>query len=106
MRRFTVVILVCVVLAFLVGPVLAQQQPAKPQVPQKQEEKKVTAKVNINKASEAELAKLPQIGPAMAKEIVAHRTQKGPFKKIEDIKQVKGIGEKKFEAIKDLITVE
>ncbi|MDI6698430.1 MAG: helix-hairpin-helix domain-containing protein [Candidatus Saccharicenans sp.] len=62
-------------------------------------------KININTASAAELQNLPRIGPKVAQRIVDYRTQNGPFKKIEDIMKVRGIGEKVFNQIKDLITV-
>lgn len=62
--------------------------------------------VDINTADEATLDLLPGIGPAYAQRIVEYRTQNGPFRTIEDIMNVSGIGEKKFEAMKDLITVE
>lgn len=61
--------------------------------------------ININTATQAELESLPEIGPSIAKEIIAYRQKNGLFKKIEDIMKVKGIGEKIFEAIKLLITV-
>ncbi|MDD2511033.1 MAG: helix-hairpin-helix domain-containing protein [Syntrophomonas sp.] len=65
-----------------------------------------SAKVNINKATAIELAdKLNGIGPALSQRIVDYREANGAFQKIEDIKNVSGIGEKKFEAIKDHITV-
>ncbi|MBM7582663.1 competence protein ComEA [Caldicoprobacter guelmensis] len=62
-------------------------------------------KVNINTADEAMLDTLPGIGPSKAKRIIEYREQNGPFKSIEEIKNVSGIGEKTFEQIKDLITV-
>ena len=52
-----------------------------------------------------ELDQLPGIGPAIAKAIIDYRTQNGPFKTIEDINAVKGIGDALFEKIKDQITV-
>lgn len=61
-------------------------------------------KININTCSKAELMLLPGIGDALADRIIEYR-EKMPFKTIEDIKNVPGIGEKRFEAIKDLITV-
>jgi competence protein ComEA len=64
------------------------------------------AKININTASVEELDKLPGIGPAIAKAIIDYRTKSGPFKQIEDINDVKGIGDALFEKIKDQITVE
>ncbi|MHB1391978.1 MAG: helix-hairpin-helix domain-containing protein [Clostridia bacterium] len=63
-------------------------------------------KVNINTASESELDTLSGVGPATAKAIIQYRNQIGPFKSIEDIKKVKGIGDNKFNSIKDNITVE
>lgn len=62
-------------------------------------------KVNINTASESELDTLPGIGPALAKRIVEHRSSMGLFKSIEDIRSINGIGEKRFNDIKDFITV-
>jgi competence protein ComEA len=62
-------------------------------------------KVNINTASQAELEGLPRIGPKIAEQIIQYRTQNGNFKKIEEIMKVKGIGEKLFNQLKDLITV-
>lgn len=62
-------------------------------------------KININTAGLAELDSLPGIGEAYAKRIVEYREANGPFKTIEDIKNVAGIGEKRYEAIKDLIKV-
>jgi len=62
-------------------------------------------KVNINTADDAELTKLPGVGPATAQKIIDYRNANGPFKTIEDIKNVSGIGDKKFEQIKDMIKV-
>lgn len=62
-------------------------------------------KININTASLTELQKLPRIGNSVAQRIIDFRKKNGPFKKIEEIMKVKGIGEKTFEQIKDLITV-
>jgi len=63
-------------------------------------------KVNINTASAAELETLPRIGPSMAQRIIDYRQQNGPFKSIEDIKNVRGIGDATFEGLKELITVQ
>lgn len=64
-----------------------------------------TDKININAAMATELDKLPSIGPVYAAAIVAYREDKGAFQSIEEIKNVKGIGDKTFEKLKDLITV-
>ncbi|MHB8512150.1 MAG: helix-hairpin-helix domain-containing protein [Actinomycetota bacterium] len=62
-------------------------------------------KVNINTASVNELETLPGIGPSLAQRIVDYRTQHGPFQTIDDLKKVHGIGPKKFDSLKDYITV-
>lgn len=62
-------------------------------------------KVNINTADETQFETLPGIGPVLAKRIVEHRINMGMFKSIDDIRSVSGIGEKRFEDIKDLIIV-
>lgn len=61
--------------------------------------------VNINRATAEELQGLPGIGEVMAERIVANRDAEGPFTSPEDVKRVSGIGDKKYEAIADLITV-
>ena len=63
-------------------------------------------KININLAYALDLLALPGIGEVTAERIIEYREQKKGFKKIEDIMNVNGIGEKKFEKIKDYITVE
>ena len=62
--------------------------------------------VDINKASVAELASVPGIGPKIAERILEYRNKNGKFKSKEEIMNVKGIGEKKYEKIKNSITVE
>lgn len=61
-------------------------------------------KININKASKEELMTLPNIGEKRANAIIEYR-ENSPFEKIEDIKNVTGIGEKFYQSLKDLITV-
>lgn len=60
--------------------------------------------VNINSATQSELESLNGIGPSMASKIIEYRNKNGRFKSIEDIKNVPGIGNSKYEAIKDDIT--
>ena len=60
--------------------------------------------VNINTADEKSLEELPGIGPALAKRILEHRAQK-PFATVDELKNVPGIGDKKFEQLKDKITL-
>jgi competence protein ComEA len=61
--------------------------------------------VNINTAGVEELMTLPGIGKAYAERIVEYRQKNGPFKKVEDLLNVRGIGEKTFVKIKDRLTV-
>jgi competence protein ComEA len=64
-----------------------------------------TEKINLNSATADQLQTLPGIGPAIAKSIVEHRTKVGKFNRIEEIMKVKRIGEKKFQKIKDRLTI-
>lgn len=64
------------------------------------------SKVNINIATIEELDSLPGVGEATANKILQHREENGQFNSIEDIKNVNGIGDKKYENIKDLICVD
>jgi competence protein ComEA len=61
--------------------------------------------LNINTASAADLAGLKGIGDAKAKAIVQYREKNGPFKSVEDLRQVKGIGEKLLENLRAHVTV-
>ena len=61
--------------------------------------------ININLAGPAQLDELPGIGPSYAQRIIDYRTQNGPFAAVEDIMNVSGIGEKRFEQIKSQICV-
>jgi competence protein ComEA len=61
--------------------------------------------LNINNANARQLEELPGIGTVLAERIIEYRESNGVFRNIEEIKDVPGIGEKKFEAIKELITV-
>lgn len=63
-------------------------------------------KININTADAAKLQTLPGIGAEMAKKIIEHRKNNGKFKTIEEFKNVPGIGESKFNALKDLIKIQ
>ena len=63
------------------------------------------AKININKADENELQNLPGIGPSKAAAILEYRNTNGPFKVVEDLKNISGIGDKTYEKLKDLIVV-
>ena len=106
MRKHTLTI-VCLTLllalASSAGP--AQAEPIKSQSdsPQKNAAGKTLSKaVDINTATEKQLSSLPGIGPQMAKRIIEAR----PFKSIQGLKRVKGIGDKKFERLKSHVVCE
>ncbi len=61
--------------------------------------------INLNTATSNQLETLPGIGPVLAKSILNHREKYGLFREIDDIQDVSGIGEKRFESIKEYITV-
>lgn len=61
--------------------------------------------INLNLATAEQLETLPGIGPKVAERIIEHRTKNGGFKRIEDLMNVKGIGEKSFLKLKPLIMV-
>lgn len=67
--------------------------------------KQIIGKININSASEVQLDTLPGIGPAYAKKIIDYRNAKNGFKSIEEIKEIKGIGDVTFNKLKDLISI-
>lgn len=61
--------------------------------------------VDLNSATVSELESLPGIGVVLAQRVVAHRTSVGRFQAVEDLREVKGIGAKKFDQIKSLVMV-
>ncbi len=62
--------------------------------------------VRINSATAAELEQLPRIGPKTAERIVAFRETNGPFRRPEDLMQIRGIGEKTFEGLRAYVVVD
>lgn len=89
-------LVVSLILTLFVFPLLAQQTQAK---------KAPADKVNINTATLEELQKLPRVGPKVAQRIIDFRTKNGNFKKVEELMKVRGIGEKTFAQMKDMLTV-
>lgn len=61
--------------------------------------------VNINTADASQLALLPRVGPAVSQRIVDFRKENGPFKSLEDLMLVQGIGEKTFQLIKPYVAI-
>jgi comEA protein len=93
-----------VLVALIVGAqawLVAQQkaQPAKGDAPA------ASAVVNLNTATAEQLDSLPGIGAKVAARIIEYRQKNGPFKKIEDLMNVRGIGEKNFLKIRNRLTV-
>ena len=81
--------------------VTEQTEPTKETEPEVQ----VSFPIDINTASLTELMELPDIGEVLAQRIIDHRMENGPFATIEDIMNVHGISDKRFEKIKDLIYI-
>ena len=80
---------------------LARELPAAESAPAEEAQK-----LELNRATQAELEALPGIGPVLAERIVAWRSANGPFVSAEQIMDVEGIGEKKFDELRDSIYVE
>ena len=72
---------------------------------EKQAVKSADFTVDINRASVEEFKKLPGVGPKLAQEIVAYREKHGPFRRVEDLMALKGIGAKKWKALRPHLRV-
>jgi competence protein ComEA len=94
-RRTTLAWVLVVCLGLILSPAALAQKSKAPS----------TEKVNINTATIEQLQTLPGIGPAMAKSIVDYRSKVGKFTKPEELINVKGIGEKKYQKMKDRLIV-
>jgi competence protein ComEA len=106
--RFTIsTALALCALIIAASPVLATQAPvpAQAQAAAQAMAAGEKAPVNLNAATVEQLATLPGIGPKVAERILEYRTKNGGFKKIEELMNVKGIGEKSFLKIKPLVSV-
>jgi competence protein ComEA len=79
----------------------AQESPSSQNAP----EEPAPGRININTAGTDSLCSLPGIGEVLAERIIEYRSAIGGFSSLEELMEVKGIGEKKFAAIKDLITL-
>ena len=102
--RFAITLMTIVLAASLTGTAQAQST-TRSQTTSRTQQQPPSAPVNINTATATELEALPGVGPAMAARIVEYRQKNGSFKKIEDLMNVKGIGEKSFLKLKPLVTV-
>jgi competence protein ComEA len=89
----------------------AAQQPSSPKAAKPAAAKSTkpaptaTSPVNINTATQAQLEALPGVGAKAAERILEYRQKNGGFKKVEDLMNVKGIGEKSFLKLKPLLTI-
>jgi len=63
------------------------------------------AKVDLNTASEAQLDTLPGVGPVTAQHIVEWRSRNGRFARVDQLREIDGIGERRFQQLRDLVTV-
>ena len=92
--RRTMVLVLC--LGLILAPAAAMAQKSK---------STLTEKVNLNTATLEQLQTLPGVGPSLAKTIIEYRSKSGKFSKIEELLNVKGVGEKKYQQIKDRLVV-
>ena len=97
MRIHLITLALCGVLAAMMPGIAAAVQATQDQTPQK-------PTINLNTATVEQLATLPGIGPKTAERIIEYRTKAGGFKKIEELMNVKGIGEKTFLKLKPLVS--
>jgi competence protein ComEA len=97
LRATARIVALAAVLGCMVG--LAQASEAKPSAATP------TVSVDINSASADELASIPGIGQALASRIVEMRDKEGPFRKVEDLLKVKGIGEKSLEKLRPYVKI-
>ncbi len=95
MRMKTIILLLALVIVAGMSPAIAQT-PNRPNA---------SGKINLNTATVAQLTTLPGIGPRIAERIITYRKQHGPFKRIEEIMNVRGVGRKVFQRIRDHLTV-
>lgn len=101
-RTFTVALCAGLLVAALPGPAAAA--PGAPGLQDEQEQRQET--VELNTATAAELQTLPRVGERTAQRIIEYREEHGGFEKIEDLMNVRGIGERTFLRLRPLVRVD
>ena len=101
MRRLSLVLGIVFAALIAAAPVASAQEKAEKAKPAAS----ASTPINLNTATAAQLEKLPGIGARTAQLIVEHRQKNGNFKKVEELMNIKGIGEKSFLKIKPMVTV-
>jgi competence protein ComEA len=87
--------------AFSLGSVASRRPPTRP-VP---DDPRLALLIDLNRASPEELESLPGIGPALAARIAAHRAAHGPFRRVEDLREVRGVGKKLAASLQPYVIV-
>ena len=106
MRTLILIVLCTVALAVSIGKgFTAEQNAGVVQIDQADSAVVVAEKVDLNQADPMELTTLPGIGSSTAAKISAYRDANGPFKSIDELLNVKGIGPEKLEKIRPLVTL-
>ena len=100
MHRMSFVVVYALLALMAAAPATAQDK-----APKAKPAPAVSTPVNLNTATAADLQALPGVGAATARLIIEHREKNGGFKKIEELMNIKGIGEKSFLKLKPMVTV-
>ena len=107
MRKMNVITSLCCLILMLVSlnTGFAAQKPSADSVGQAAGASMITGKVDINSADEEMLTTLPGVGPKTATRIYDYRKANGPFRSVEDLLNIKGIGPKVLDKLKPFVTV-
>jgi competence protein ComEA len=87
-------------------PADAPTPPVRAPIPTVVQSKAPQGKLNLNRATAEDLQHLPGIGPVLAQRVVDRRTKHGPFHTVDDLRDVKGIGKKRMDQLRPLVTID